>query len=183
MLRGVVAALCGVFFLFGPELGLMLVFRLFLGVRMAIDGACLIYQAAKGGHHADQASRTWLLVDGVISLMAASVMLVAPGFSSVWLLIVTAAWFLLIGAARLMLALRLSSVLLGLLAAVNIVMSVWILLPPGLETLLLFRVVGLEAVIMATIMIVLGWRLRRVHRKLCQYAGQPRTCSMAGETV
>jgi uncharacterized membrane protein HdeD (DUF308 family) len=108
------------------------------------------------------------LVDGVISLMAASVMLVVPGFSSVWLLIVTAAWFLLIGAARLMLALRLSSVLLGLLVAVNIVMSVWILFPPGLETLLLFRVVGLEAVIMATIMIVLGWRLRRIHRKLSQ---------------
>jgi uncharacterized membrane protein HdeD (DUF308 family) len=174
MLRGVVAALCGVFFLFGPELGLMLVFRFFLGVRMAIDGACSIYQAAKGGHHADQASRTWLLVDGVISLMAASVMLVAPGFSSVWLLIVTAVWFLLIGAARLMLALRLSSVLLGLLAAVNIVMSVWILFPPGLETLLLFRVVGLEAVIMATFMILLGWRLRQMHRKLYRQAGQAR---------
>ena len=174
MLRGAVAALCGMFFLFGPELGLMLVFRLFLGVRMAIDGACSIYQAARGGHPADQASRIWLLVDGFISLIAASVMLVAPGFSSVWLLIVTAAWFLLTGAARLVLALRLSSVLLGLLGAVNIVMSVWILFPPGLETLLLFRMVGLEAIIMASIMILLGWRQRKIYRKPYQEAGQPR---------
>ncbi|MFN9093233.1 MAG: HdeD family acid-resistance protein [Alphaproteobacteria bacterium] len=174
MLRGAVAALCGMFFLFGPELGLMLVFRLFLGVRMAIDGACSIYQAARGGHPADQASRIWLLVDGFISLIAASGMLFAPGFSSVWLLIVTAAWFLLTGAARLVLALRLSSVLLGLLGAVNIVMSVWILFPPGLETLLLFRMVGLEAIIMASIMILLGWRLRKIYRKPYQEAGQPR---------
>jgi hypothetical protein len=32
--------------------------------------------------------------------------------------------------------------------------------------------VGVEAVIMATIMIVLGWRLRQIHRKPYQKAGQ-----------
>jgi uncharacterized membrane protein HdeD (DUF308 family) len=91
---------------------------------MRLDGMGSIYQAVKGGHPTGQYSRTWLWIDGITSLMAASVMLVAPGFSSVWLLIVTAAWFMLVSAARLMLSLRLSSVLLGLLGAANILMSV-----------------------------------------------------------
>jgi uncharacterized membrane protein HdeD (DUF308 family) len=174
VLRGLAAIVFGLFVFTAPELGLMMIFRLVLGARMAIEGACSIYQAARGRHAGDRASPTWLWVDGNTSLIAASVMLVAPGMTSVGLLNLTIAWLLLSGAARLMMASRSSSVMLGLLGAVSILISVWLLFQPWPGPLTFFRIVALESVITGTIMILIGWRLRRIHKDPQKDARQTR---------
>ena len=173
MLRGVAAIIFGVLVFLLPGLGLVFILA-FLGAWMLFDGMGSIYQAVKGGHQTGERSRTWLWIDGIISLAAAAVMLLAPGVSAIGLLIVTAAWFLLSGGARLMLAFRLSSVLLGLLGALNIVIGAWMLLRPGPGLLAVIWMVGLEAIIMGAIMIGLGWRLKHIHQNPHQDAGQTR---------
>jgi uncharacterized membrane protein HdeD (DUF308 family) len=141
---------------------------------MLFDGMGSIFQAVKGGHPTGERSRTWLWIDGIISLLAAAVILLAPGVSAIGLLIVTAAWFLLSGGARLMLAFRLSSVLLGLLGALNIVIGAWMLLRPGPGLLAVIWMVALEAIVMGAIMITLGWRLKHIHQNPQPEAGQTR---------
>ena len=173
MLRGVAAIIFGVLVFLFPGLGLVFILA-FLGAWMLFDGIGSIYQAVKGGHQTGERSRTWLWIDGIISLAAAAVMLLAPGVSAIGLLIVTAAWFLLSGGARLMLAFRLSSVLLGLLGAVNILIGAWMLLRPGPGLLAVIWMVALEAIIMGAIMITLGWRLRHIHKNPDQGAEQTR---------
>ena len=173
MLRGVAAIIFGILVFLFPGLGLAFILA-FLGAWMALDGIGSIYQAVKGGHPAGERSRTWLWIDGIISLLAAAVILFAPGVSAIGLLIVTAAWFLLSGGARLMLAFRLSSVLLGLLGALNIVIGAWMLLRPGPGLLAVIWMVGLEAIAMGVIMIGLGWRLRRIHNDPSQGPAQTR---------
>ena len=173
MLRGVAAIIFGILVFLFPGLGLAFILA-FLGAWMALDGAGSIYQAVKGGHPTGERSRTWLWIDGIISLVAAAVILFAPGVSAIGLLIVTAAWFLLSGGARLMLAFRLSSVLLGLLGALNIVIGAWMLLRPGPGLLAVIWMVGLEAIAMGVIMIGLGWRLRRIHNDPSQGPAQTR---------
>jgi uncharacterized membrane protein HdeD (DUF308 family) len=173
MLRGVAAIIFGILVFLFPGLGLAFILA-FLGAWMALDGIGSIYQAVKGGHPAGERSRTWLWIDGIISLVAAAVILFAPGVSAIGLLIVTAAWFLLSGGARLMLAFRLSSVLLGLLGALNIVIGAWMLLRPGPGLLAVIWMVGLEAIAMGVIMIGLGWRLRRIHNDPSQGPAQTR---------
>ena len=173
LLRGVAAIIFGVLVFLFPGLGLAFILA-FLGAWMALDGAGSIYQAVKGGHPTGERSRTWLWIDGIISLVAAAVILFAPGVSAIGLLIVTAAWFLLSGGARLMLAFRLSSVLLGLLGALNIAIGAWMLLRPGPGLLAVIWMVGLEAIAMGVIMIGLGWRLRRIHNDPSQGPAQTR---------
>jgi uncharacterized membrane protein HdeD (DUF308 family) len=173
MLRGVAAIIFGILVFLFPGLGLAFILA-FLGAWMAIDGFGSIYQAVKGGHPTGERSRTWLWIDGIISLVAAAVILFAPGVSAIGLLIVTAAWFLLSGGARLMLAFRLSSVLLGLLGALNIAIGAWMLLRPGPGLLAVIWMVGLEAIAMGVIMIGLGWRLRRIHNDPSQGPAQTR---------
>jgi uncharacterized membrane protein HdeD (DUF308 family) len=171
MLRGVAAIIFGLLIFLFPGLGLVFILA-FLGAWMLFDGMGSIFQAIKGGHPTGERSRTWLLIDGIISLIAAAVILVAPGVSAIGLLIVTAAWFLLSGGARLMLAFRLSSVLLGLLGAVNILIGAWMLLSPGPGLLAVIWMVALEALVIGAIMISLGWRLRRIHNDPHQDAVQ-----------
>jgi len=173
MLRGVAAIIFGILVFLFPGLGLTFILA-FLGAWMALDGIGSIYQAVKGGHPTGERSRTWLWIDGIISLLAAAVILFAPGVSAIGLLIVTAAWFLLSGGARLMLAFRLSSVLLGLLGALNIVIGAWMLMSPGPGLLAVIWMVGLEAIVMGAIMIGLGWRLRRIHNDPSQGPAQTR---------
>jgi uncharacterized membrane protein HdeD (DUF308 family) len=173
MLRGVAAIIFGILVFLFPGLGLAFILA-FLGAWMAFDGIGSIYQAVKGGHPTGERSRTWLWIDGIISLLTAAVILFAPGVSAIGLLIVTAAWFLLSGGARLMLAFRLSSVLLGLLGAANILIGAWMLLRPGPGLLAVIWMVAMEAIIMGAIMISLGWRLKHIHQNPHQDAGQTR---------
>jgi uncharacterized membrane protein HdeD (DUF308 family) len=162
MLRGVAAIIFGLLIFLFPGLGLVFILA-FLGAWMLFDGMGSIFQAVKGGHPTGERSRTWLWIDGIIS-----------GVSAIGLLIVTAAWFLLSGGARLMLAFRLSSVLLGLLGAVNILIGAWMLLRPGPGLLAVIWMVALEAIIMGAIMITLGWRLKHIHQNPQPDAGQTR---------
>lgn len=173
MLRGVAAIIFGISVFLFPGLGLVFILG-FLGAWMVFDGVGSIYQAVRGGHPSGERSRTWLWLDGIVSLVIAAVIFFAPGISALGLVFVTAGWFLVLGIMRLMLAFRLSSVLLGLLGAVSILIGAWMFVSPGPGLLAVIWLVGLEAVAMGAIMIGLGWRLRHIHQNPHQGAEQTR---------
>jgi len=173
VLRGVAAIIFGLIAFVFPGLGLVFILA-FLGGWMAVDGVGSIYQALKGGHPTGERSRNWLWIDGIISLLAAAVIWFAPGVSALGLVFVTSGWFLVVGFARLMMAFRLSSVLLGLLGALNILIGAWLLIRPGSGLLAVIWLVALEAVAMGILMIGLGWRLKQIHQNPNENSGQTR---------
>ncbi|MBY0329650.1 MAG: DUF308 domain-containing protein [Acetobacteraceae bacterium] len=162
MLRGATAILFGVLAFLFPGLGLVFILA-FLAAWMVVDGVGSIYQATRPGATPGERSRTWLWIDGIIALLAAAAVLFAPGLSALGLVIVTGVWLLMAGVTRLLLAFRLSSVLLGLLGALNILIGAWLIARPGPGLLAVIWLIALEAIAMGVIMIGLGWRLRRIH--------------------
>lgn len=161
VLRGAVSILFGLVAFLAPGIGLVLILA-FLAAWMIVDGVGSLLQAVRHGADPGGRSRIWLWIDGLVSLGAAMVMLFMPGVSALGLVIVTGAWFLLAGIARLMLALRLSSVLLGILGALSILIGAWLVARPGPGILAVIWLIGMEAVAMGALMIGLGWRLRRI---------------------
>jgi uncharacterized membrane protein HdeD (DUF308 family) len=158
VVRGVAAILFGLVAFLSPGAGLAFILGV-LGAWMAIDGVSTLYQAIKGP---PERHGIWFWLDGIISLLAAAAVLIAPGISALTLVWITGFWSIAIGAVRLVMAFRLGSILMGLFGAVSVFFGVWLLLNPGPGLLALIWVVGIEAMVAGGLMISLGWRLRRV---------------------
>ena len=173
VLRGAVSILFGLIAFLAPGLGLVLILT-FLAAWMIVDGVGSLLQAVRHGEDPGGRSKLWLWLDGLISLGAAGVLLFMPGVSALGLVIVTGAWFLMAGLARLVLAFRLSSVLLGVLGAAGIFIGAWLILQPGPGILAVIWLIGMEAVAMGALMIGLGLRLRRIHADPDHQPGQTR---------
>jgi uncharacterized membrane protein HdeD (DUF308 family) len=131
-----------------------------LAAWMAIDGVSTLYQAVKGP---PERHGVWFWVDGIISVAAAFIILFAPGISALTLVWVTGFWSMAIGVARLMMAFRLGSILMGLFGAISVFFGVWLVLNPGPGLVALIWIVGIEAIVAGALLIGFGWRLRRVH--------------------
>lgn len=159
VLRGVVAILFGLLATVAPGAGLAFILGV-LAAWMAIDGASTLYQAVKGP---PERHGVWFWVDGIVSLLAAVAVLLAPGISAIALVYVTSFWSIASGIFRLILAFRLGSTLMGLFGAIAVFFGAWLLLNPGPGLLALIWIVALQALFVGFVMIGLGWRLRRVH--------------------
>ncbi|MBL6453798.1 DUF308 domain-containing protein [Belnapia sp. T6] len=158
VLRGVLAILFGLIAFLMPGLGLAVILGC-LAAWMALDGAGTIYQAIWGPPERHGA---WFWIDGIISLLAAAALLLAPGASALGLVLVTGFWSIAIGVIRMVLAFRLSSVLMGLFGAISVFIGAWLISAPGPGLLALIWIVGIQAVATGAVLIGLGWRLRRV---------------------
>jgi uncharacterized membrane protein HdeD (DUF308 family) len=160
LLRGVAGILFGIVALLMPGLGLAFILG-FLAAFLAVDGASSIAQAWRGG--ADpQKSKTWLWIDGIASLVAAAALLLLPVVSAVVLVLMVAAWSIVAGITRLVLAFRSGSVMLGLIGALAILVGAWMVVAPGPGLLALIWLVAFQAMFAGALFIGLGWRLRRI---------------------
>jgi len=159
ILRGLVGILFAILAFLAPGAGLAVILA-FLAAWMAVDGAATLYQAVKGP---PERHGFWFWVDGIVSLLAAAALLIAPAISALALVLVTGFWSVAVGVLRLILAFRLGSVLMGLLGAVTIVIGVWLVVAPGPGLLALIWLVGLQALIVGVLLVGYGWRLRRIH--------------------
>lgn len=159
VLRGVAAIVFGLLAFLLPGLGLAVMLG-FLAAWMVVDGVATLYQAVRGPPARHGA---WFWVDGIVSLVAAAVLLLAPGASALGLVLVTGAWSAAIGVLRLVMAFRIGSVLMGVLGALAILLGAWLIAAPGPGLLALIWLVGLQAALAGGVLIGLGWRLRRVH--------------------
>jgi uncharacterized membrane protein HdeD (DUF308 family) len=157
-LRGVVAILFGLLAFLMPGAGLAVMLA-FLAAWLAIEGVSTLWQGIAGP---SRQHGFWFWVDGLVSLAAAAFLIFAPAQSAVALVIVAGIWAVAVGIIRLVLAFRLSSVLMGLLGAVTVFFGAWLIAAPGPGLLALIWLVGLEAVIMGGVLLGLAWRLRKI---------------------
>lgn len=158
ILRGVFAILFGIIAFLLPGLGLAVILGC-LAAWMALDGVGTLYQAVKGPPERHGA---WFWIDGILSLVAAAALLLAPVASAIGLVLVTAGWAIAIGVLRLVMAFRIGSVLMGLFGAISIFIGAWLISAPGPGLLALIWLVAIQAVATGAVLIGLGWRLRRI---------------------
>ncbi len=155
-LRGVAALVFAALTVLAPPAGLALLLAL-LAAWLAVEGGATLWKAATGHAHG-----AWVWLDGLVSLAAAAFLLLAPGQSALGLVVVTGVWSIVVGAIRLVLAFRLSSVLLGALGALAVFFGFWLVLNPGPGLLALVWLVGLQALFMGVVLLGLAWRLRKL---------------------
>lgn len=161
VIRGVVAILFGVLTFVMPGSALLTVL-LFLSAWLLVDGVATIWHGVQGrlpgnGH--------WFWLDGIISILAAIIILATPASAAFALVFVAGIWSVVVGATRLVLAFRSGDVLLGALGALSIVIGVWLLLNPGPGLLALIWVVGIEAIVASVLMLALAFRLRGIAQR------------------
>jgi uncharacterized membrane protein HdeD (DUF308 family) len=163
MLRGVAGILFGLLAWLVPGAGLVFILA-FLAAWMAVDGIAALVQAIRGGPDPKglHRSRTWLLIDGIVSIATALLVLLLPGLSAVALVILVGAWAIAVGVLRMVLGWRAGDWLLGLLGALSVLVGFWLVIAPGPGLLALIWLVGFQAVAMGFLFLAFGWRLRRV---------------------
>ena len=161
MLRGVIAILFGVMALLVPGVGLAVILG-FLAAYFVLEGASTVVQAIRGGPDPRGRSKVWLWVDGIASLVAGAVVLLVPGLSAVFLVLMVGAWSVVVGVLRLVMAFRTGEVLLGLLGALAVLVGAWMMVNPGPGLLAVIWLVGLEAMLMGGLFVAIGLRLRKI---------------------
>lgn len=165
LLRGIVSALFGIFAFMAPGLGLAVILGT-LAAWLALDGAFTLWQAVSGRPAMLGVRRPgtgWLWVDGLISLVAAAVLLMMPIASAIVLVLLVGAWSIAAGIFRIILAWRSGSWMLGLWGALSLAVGLWLVAAPGPGLLALIWVVAIQAVAGGLLLIGLAFRLRRVH--------------------
>ena len=176
LLRGVAAILFGLITFVAPGISLAALVLLF-GAYAFVDGVLAI-ASALGRRGAEE--RWWvLLLQGIVSIIAALVTVFWPGVTALALLFVIAAWAILTGVLQVVVAIRLRKAITGewLLALggiASIVFGVLVLLFPGAGALAVVLWIGAYALVFGSLLTALALRLRSLGR-----SGSPRAAAGA----
>ncbi|MFC4531267.1 HdeD family acid-resistance protein [Sphaerisporangium dianthi] len=167
VVRGACAILFGILAVVWPLITLLTLVVLF-GAYAIISGAFALFGAFRGAH--PRQSRLWLAISGVLGIVAGLIAWVWPGITALALLILIAAYAVVIGVAEIVAAVArrkagdtdwtyLAS---GVLAvAFGILLFVW----PASGALALTWLIGLFAVLYGATLLVQAYRLRETaHR-------------------
>lgn len=157
-LRGVVAIAFGAVALLNPVAGLIGLLS-FIAAWMLVDGVFTLWQAITGPR---ERQGVWFWLDGILSLLAAAVIFLAPGLSTVALVLVAGAWWAATGVVEIIAAFRRGSLLLGLAGLASLALGVLVLLAPGPGLLWIVWYAAAMAILFGALMISTGLRLRRV---------------------
>lgn len=163
VLRGMLSIAFGVLVILRPGAGLAFILA-FLAAWVIFDGGASLLHGLRGapdpkGRHR---SRTWLILDGIASIVLGVLVLAMPGLSAVFLVIAVGAWAMVVGVLRIVMAWRAGSVMLGLLGALSVALGVFLVVAPGPGLLAVIWFVAIEAMAMGFLFLTLGIRLRRV---------------------
>lgn len=158
-LRGAAAIIFGILTFMNPGLSIFVLLA-FLAAWMAVEGGATIWQAIAGkGQHG-----AWTWIDGLLSLAAAAALLLAPGLSVFVFVLVAGGFAVAVGVARIVLAFRVSDVLLGVLGAVTVLFGAILLSRPGEGLIAIAWIIALEAIVMGIVLVALGFRLKRLNQ-------------------
>ncbi|HEU4697797.1 MAG TPA: DUF308 domain-containing protein [Gemmatimonadales bacterium] len=160
-LRGLLLLLLGLAALFWPGITLA-VLVIWVGAALFVNGLIALAVAIAGR---DVEGRAWLVIEGVLGILAGIFTFIYPGLTQFALLWVVAAWAIVAGIAQVAAAIQFRKViqgewLLGLAGVLAIVFGVLLFVYPiaGLVTLALL--IGWFAILYGAALIALGVRLR-----------------------
>jgi uncharacterized membrane protein HdeD (DUF308 family) len=165
--RGVAAVLFGLLAIFWPLITLFTLVVLF-GVFAVVSGVVTLVGTVRGDQPRD--SRPWAIASGVLGIVAGLAAWLWPGITTFALLMLIAAYAVLIGGAEIVAAFRrrrdgetewLYVVYGGLAVLFGILMFLW----PSTGALALTWLIGVFAIVYGAALLVLAYRIRGVRDK------------------
>ena len=165
IVRGLLAIAFGLLAFLAPGWGIAVLIGLFAAWAL-IDGAGSLI----AGIRTRGQDRSWWLevLEGLVSIVAGVVALLLPASAAQVLVILIAAWAIVTGVIQIWTAIRLrrairGEVWLALAGAASILFGLILFLFPAAGALSLVWLIGSGAIVFGVFMLMLGWRLRRVH--------------------
>ena len=168
LLRGIIALIFGAMALAwpGPTAAALV---LLLGVYLLVDGIVGIVDCAR---HWGQLQDRWLwLLESVLSLAAGAAALLMPGLTALTLLMVIAAWAMVVGVLRIALAVRLRKFIRGewwlaFGGVLSVALGLLLVARPGAGIVSLVWLIGIWALLLGAMFVALALRLRGLGRQL-----------------
>jgi uncharacterized membrane protein HdeD (DUF308 family) len=160
LVRGIAAVLFGLAALFWPGPTLF-VFIVFFGAYVLVDGIFALVAGIRGS-----GGRRWpLLVEGVLGVLAGLIAFFWPGETALFLLYVIAAWAIITGILKVVMAILLrreieNEWLMVLSGPLSLLFGVLLAVLPGVGLLSMVWLIGIYALIFGIALIVLGFRVR-----------------------
>lgn len=163
-IRGLIAIILGVLTWLAPEASLSIMLLFFAGYFL-FDGILRTWVAWNSKQH--NPYWRWLLVGGVLSIVAGLVTLLAPDVTAILLLYYVAAWAIAIGAVEILVALKLRAEITGewlliLTGVLSVIFGLYLVFNPsaGIHTLL--WLVATYAVIFGALVMGFSLKLRKL---------------------
>ncbi|MFC4008115.1 HdeD family acid-resistance protein [Nonomuraea purpurea] len=162
LVRGIAAIIFGILAWVWPAITLLVLVIIF-GVFALLSG---VFALVAGFRHGEQ-SRVWLIVSGIIGILAGIVALVWPGITSLALLFIVAFWAILAGISEIVAGIHLRKaiedewmLIVGgiLLVLFGIILLLW----PGAGLLSLVWLLGFFAILYGIAMAVLAFRVKKL---------------------
>ena len=166
VIRGAAAVIFGILTFISPMTSLA-VLVLFWGAYVLVDGVFAIIAVFKGSHASG--FPWWMLIMGVVSIIAGIYTFMAPAITAIALLYVIGAVAIVRGVMEISAAIRLrkeidNEWLLILAGVASLVFGVLLFVFPGAGALALILYIGAMAIVVGVIETVLGIKLRsRAH--------------------
>jgi uncharacterized membrane protein HdeD (DUF308 family) len=168
VLRGVAGLIFGILALIWPGLTLTALVLLF-GAYALVDGIFAIGAAIFGGRSAE-GRRPWLVLEGIVGILAGIGTFVWPGITALVLLYVIAAWAVVTGVFEIIAAVQLrreiqGEVLLALAGVFSIIFGILLFVWPVTGALAIVWLIGIYSIVFGVVLIALGIRLRSIRQR------------------
>jgi uncharacterized membrane protein HdeD (DUF308 family) len=163
LLRGIAGIVFGVLALAWPGITLLMLV-LFYGAYALVDGVFSLIAAFAG--KGEGAPTWWLILVGILGIVAGLVTFFLPGISAVVLILVIGAWAVVCGIFEIIGAIQLrkeidNEWLLILSGIVSVLFGLGVLIFPGAGALALIWLIATFAIAFGILWIVLAFRLRK----------------------
>ncbi|PZG05515.1 HdeD family acid-resistance protein [Nonomuraea aridisoli] len=160
LLRGLAAVVFGFLALLWPGIT-VLALVVFFGAYAAVSGVFALF----AGFRHETRSRTWLIVTGIIGILAGIVAFVWPGITSLALLYVVAFWAIFSGVAEITAGIHLRKVIENewafiVAGALSVLVGVLLIIWPGAGLVSLAWLIGAFAILYGIAMIALALRVK-----------------------
>ncbi len=161
-LRGVLAIIFGLIALFFPGIAFLAFLYIFAAYAI-IDGIVAVIVSI--GERGSMGRWVWVLVEGILSVVAGIVAIVFPGLTALVLLYVVAAWAILTGITEIVAAFTIPGPAtqewaLGLAGLISVVFGILLFIRPGAGLLTILWLVGVYAIVFGILFIVRAFQLR-----------------------
>lgn len=167
VLRGVAAVVFGLMAIVWPDITLWVLVLLF-GAYAIVDGIVAFATAALGGGAA-AGRRGWLIVEGIVGVLAGVLTFIWPSITTLVLLFVIAAWAVVTGVLEIFAAIRLrreieGEWLLVVSGVLSVLFGLLLVVWPTTGALALVLLIGIYAIAFGIALVMLGIRLRQRRR-------------------
>ena len=174
LIRGICAILFGVLAFVWPGLTLLVLVILF-GVHAIIDGVSALLLGTRMKKATSDSPWLFMILTGIVSLLAGIIAFAWPGITAVALLYVIAFWAMVRGVFEILAAIRLRKVidnewLLGLAGALSLLFGIMLIAWPAAGLMSMIWLIGAAAIVIGVLAVLLSLKIRGLRGKLAAAA-------------